>query len=190
MLSYWLCDVLTCLLICCSGIELYGNVRQVAGQPAVPEPAPRSAAGSTTSRQRHPHPHAAALVVADALWDRNLHPNQGPRADQNLLCLTVCCAGPWLLCPVYCLCNPYPVHCLSAWGCADCVGRLTAIAPCGPGLSCKDNECCPCSPNSENPLCCAACCAAPTDPLGSASRASNAIARALALIPDPALQKP
>ena len=119
-----------------------GNVRQVAGQPAAPEPAPRSAAGSTTSRRRHPHPH-------DALWDRNSHPNQGPRADQNLLCLTVCCAGPWLVCPV---------HCLSAWGCADCVGRLTAVAPC-----CKDVPCCPCSPNSKNPLWCCA------EPLGWAS---------------------
>ena len=78
-------------------------------------------------------------MTRDTLWDRKLHPNQGPRPDQNLVCLTLFCAGPFVLCPV---------HCLSAWGCADLVGMITALAPKPlhhvPG--------CICSPRSKNLL--------------------------------------
>ena len=83
------------------------------------------------------------LMTRDALWDRKLHPNQGPRPDQNLVCLTIFCAGPFVLCPV---------HCLSAWGCADLVGMLTCLAP----KPLHHVPCCICSPRSKNPLWCCA----------------------------------
>jgi hypothetical protein len=89
--------------------------------------------------------------VADTLWDKRVHRNSGPRSDQNLVCLTVCCAAPFVICPV---------HCLAAWGCASCVDCLTRV----PG-ACKNVPCCfcPCSPNSKNPLWCCA------EPLGWAA---------------------
>uniref|UniRef100_A0A7S0JLX5 Uncharacterized protein n=1 Tax=Calcidiscus leptoporus TaxID=127549 RepID=A0A7S0JLX5_9EUKA len=80
----------------------------------------------------------------DRLWDHRLHPNGGPRADQVLPCITVCCAVPFTVCPL---------HCLSAWGC-DCVVDVLTSRWVRPG--CTDVCCCPCSPNSMNPLWCCA----------------------------------
>jgi len=100
-----------------------------------------------------PVPSASAAAAPDVpdrglLWDRSVHANGGPRGDQNLPCLTLCCGLPFALCPV---------HCLSAWGCADAVGALTRHP------TCRDVSCCPCSPNSKNPLWCCA------EPLGWAA---------------------
>jgi hypothetical protein len=76
---------------------------------------------------------------AQAVFDRGTHPNGGPRGDQNLCCLTICCAVPFVVCPL---------HCLSAWGCADLVSCITSLP-----LT-KDVPCFPCSANSKNPLWC------------------------------------
>ena len=97
-------------------------------------PASRHIAGNQVAPAPQPQ-----FMTRDALWDRNLHPNVGQRVGQNLICLTVFCAYPFILCPV---------HCLSAWGCADLVGMITALAPKPvhhvPG--------CICSPRSKNLL--------------------------------------
>ena len=82
-----------------------------------------------------------------AIFDRSMYANGGPRGDQNLPCLTVCCAAPFAICPT---------HCLSAWGCDGPVDWLTS-------LPCKQIPCSPCDPNSKNPLWCCA------EPLGWAA---------------------
>lgn len=71
-----------------------------------------------------------------SVFDTSAYPNGGPRGDQNLPCLTVCCAAPFVLCPT---------HCLSAWGCTGCIDGLTS-------LPCQHIPCSPCDPNSKNPL--------------------------------------
>mmetsp|Transcript_8549 Transcript_8549/g.22351 ORF Transcript_8549/g.22351 Transcript_8549/m.22351 type:complete len:505 (+) Transcript_8549:86-1600(+) len=82
------------------------------------------------------------------LFDRRAYPNGGPRADQNVCILSICCAAPFILCPT---------HCLSAWGCTNAVDSLTSCWPC------KHIPCTPCDPNSKNPLWCCA------EPLGWAA---------------------
>jgi len=85
---------------------------------------------------------------AERIWDRHVHPNGGKRPDQDPCGTTLCCAGPFLICPL---------HCLSLWGCADLVSCITSVP------LVKDLPCCPCSPNSKNPLWCCA------EPLGWAA---------------------
>eukprot|EP00964_Phaeocystis_antarctica_P055631 scaffold32732_cov69-Phaeocystis_antarctica.AAC.1 len=83
-------------------------------------------------------------MTRNELWDRNMHPNVGPWPSQPLVCMTLFCAYPFILCPV---------HCLSAWGCADLVGMITALVP----KPLHRVPCCPtyfCSPRSVNPLWC------------------------------------
>jgi len=75
--------------------------------------------------------------VNGGLWDRGVHPNGGPRDDQLLPVLTVCCAGPFALCPL---------ECMAAWGCTEAVGCVSSL----PG---SQYLCClPCSANVRNPL--------------------------------------
>ena len=102
--------------------------------------------------RRRNHGGRAKASVADAdadfrLFDPAAHANGGPRTDQSLPCLTICCAAPFAICPT---------HCLSAWGCASAVNCLTS-------MPCKHVPCTPCDPNSKNPLWCCA------EPLGWAS---------------------
>ena len=78
---------------------------------------------------------------ANDLWDRHVHPNGGPRGDQNLCCISLCCAAPFAVCPL---------HCLATWGIWPIVDLLTSF----PRFLCNW-PCCPCSPNSKNPLWCA-----------------------------------
>jgi len=86
--------------------------------------------------------------IGQNLWDRSQHPNGGPRSDQNLPCLSICCAAPFLLCPL---------DCMSAWGYASAVEAITSVG------ACKDLWCLPCSPNAKNPLWCC------SEPLGWAA---------------------
>lgn len=79
--------------------------------------------------------------TAETLFDKTAHSNGGPRPDQSLPCITLCCAAPLILCPT---------HCLSLWGCADAVDALTSCTPC------NQVPCTPCDPNSMNPLWCCA----------------------------------
>ena len=61
-----------------------------------------------------------SIFTGERLWDKSLHRNGGPRDDQSLPCLTICCAAPFVVCPL---------HCLAAWGCDGAVGALTYAAP-------------------------------------------------------------
>lgn len=112
------------------------------------------APGAGEQRKASPRSTAAAAsvqrvrVAGQGLWDRGQHPNVGPREDQNLPCITVCCAAPLILCPL---------HCMAAWGCANAVEALTSVG------ACKHLWCLPCSPNSKNPLWCC------SEPLGWAA---------------------
>ena len=113
---------------------------------------PANKAGNTplTDALREGHAHVATFLkeykklkkpkppaTGRDLFDRNAYPNGGPRGDQNVCIVSVCCAGAFALCPV---------HCLSLWGCADRVGCLTSI----PGT--EHVPILPCSANSMNPL--------------------------------------
>ena len=102
-------------------------------------PASRHIAGNQVAPAPQPQ-----IMTRNELWDRNMHPNVGPWPSQPLVCMTLFCAYPFILCPV---------HCLSAWGCADLVGKLTALVP----KPLHRVPCCPtyiCSPRSVNPLWC------------------------------------
>ena len=112
---------------------------------------PSSATTSTTDAApaARAGPPAEDKFAGERLWDKSLHANGGPHDAQPILPIqTICCAAPFLICPL---------HCLSAWGCDGAVGMLTS-APC-----CTHVWCAPCSPNSKNPLWCCA------EPLGWAS---------------------
>ena len=118
-----------------------GAARGVVTRVAKKGPSSRHIAGNQVAPAPQPQ-----LMTRDALWDRKLHPNVGQRVGQNLICLTLFCAYPFILCPV---------HWLSAWGCADLVGMLTALVP----KPLHHVPCCPtyiCSPRSKNPLWCCA----------------------------------
>jgi len=84
---------------------------------------------------------SAAGPATHAIFDRNAHPNGGPRHDQSVCCITVCCLPALVICPT---------HCLSMWGCADVVDCCISV----PGF--KHIPCSPCDPNSKNPLWCCA----------------------------------
>mmetsp|Transcript_58896 Transcript_58896/g.164529 ORF Transcript_58896/g.164529 Transcript_58896/m.164529 type:complete len:456 (-) Transcript_58896:262-1629(-) len=73
-----------------------------------------------------------------ALYDKNRYQNGGPRGDQNVCAVAVCCLPCFIMCPL---------HCLSTFGCADAVDSLTS-------LPCKYLPCSPCDPNSKQPLWC------------------------------------
>jgi len=116
---------------------------------------PKNKAGFTplTDALREKHMHVSNFLKeytkkrskgstkAAGIFDYSAHPNGGPRPDQNLCCISLCCAAPFALCPL---------HCLSAWGCTPCVDVITRA----PGL--EHIPVLPCSPNSINPLWCCA----------------------------------
>ena len=120
---------------------------------------PKNKAGFTplTDAMRERHMHVSKFLLEykrrksgkrgggttgkETLFDTSVHANGGPRHDQSLLCLTICCAAPFAVCPL---------HCLSAWGCTPLVDCITS-APVA-----KEIPILPCSPNSINPLWCCA----------------------------------
>ena len=102
-------------------------VELLLNQPATSAAASSSSStvsSTTTAANSSSNPARAGLPASDKfagerLWDKSLHSNGGPRGDQSLPCLTICCAAPFTLCPL---------HCLSAWGCDGAVGALTYAA--------------------------------------------------------------
>jgi len=75
-------------------------------------------------------------LTREELYDTKKFANGGPRNDQDLCCLTLCCAYNFAMCPL---------HCLSTWGCTRTVDCLTS-------LPCKHIPCSPCDPNGKMPL--------------------------------------
>jgi len=92
--------------------------------------------GSSSSSSSSAQAPAPATMDRTEIYDRSRFANGGPRGDQNLCCVTLCCAVNLVMCPL---------HCLATWGCASTIDCLTS-------LPCKWIPCSPCDPNAKQPL--------------------------------------
>merc|ERR1711959_562514 len=80
-------------------------------------------------------------VQRERIFDINFHANGGPRADQNICCVSLLCLPCNGLCPL---------HCLAMTDCSEGVELLTSNRC----LPFKFIPCSPCDPNSVDPLWC------------------------------------
>ena len=112
--------------LCCSGVDLYGDLVDRPGAGAAP--------GAAVARQEMNRVGGPPDLTN--IFDRTKYPNGGPRHDQDPCGVTVVCLPLMVLCPL---------SCLATHGCADLVDGLTS-------LPCKFIPCSICDPNAMNPL--------------------------------------
>ena len=121
---------------CCEMIQ--GSSKVVMGEVISVEPVVPAVEEKPKIDIPPPAPRAppANQVINREIFDKSRYPNGGPRGDQNVCCVSLCCAHNFIMCPL---------HCISMWGFDKTVHTLTS-------MPCKYIPCSPCDPSGKMPL--------------------------------------